>query len=173
MIKDNEEQLNQQPYDDSKEIVTIDYYDRINRKWIKVDVTKEVARFMKADTQQRRRKQNQYDFYNKSYDKIFDEDKHPENMKYLLDETQSPEYIMEQKEKLLIENAKKEEQRTMIENSLNVLNDTQLEVIEKTFYENKSENDIAEELGISQQAVSGRLIRAEKNIKNHIKDTEN
>lgn len=173
MIKDNEEQLKQEPYDDSKEIVTIDYYDRINHKWIKVDVTKEVARFMKADTQQRRRKQNQYDFYNKSYDKVFDEDKHPENMKYLLDETQSPEYIMEQKEKLLIENAKKEEQRTMIENSLNILNDTQLEVIEKTFYENKSENDIAEELGISQQAVSGRLIRAEKNIKNHIKDTEN
>ena len=70
---------------------------------------------MKADAQQRRRKQNQYDFYNKSYDKVFDEDKHPENMKYLLDETQNPEYIMEQKEKLLIENAKKEEQRKLLQ----------------------------------------------------------
>ena len=36
--------------DDSKNLVTIDYYDRIHKQWIKVEVTKEVARFMQSDT---------------------------------------------------------------------------------------------------------------------------
>ena len=44
--------------DDSKNLVTIDYYDRIHKQWIKVEVTKEVARFMQSDTKKTRRKQN-------------------------------------------------------------------------------------------------------------------
>ena len=46
--------------DDSKEIVTIDYFDRINKKWIKLDVTKEVAKFLESNKKKLRRKQNQY-----------------------------------------------------------------------------------------------------------------
>ncbi len=161
-----------QKKDDSKEMVTIDYFDRIHKQWIKLDVTKEVALFMKADDQQRRRKQNQYDFYNKQFDSIFNESK-PENEKFLADESSNPQVILENKEKELIDMAESEHYRTLIENSLCTLTPTQREVVEKTFYENKSENDIAEELGISQQAVSGRLLRAEKNIKNNIKNTEN
>ena len=36
---------------DNKDLITIDYYDRIHKQWIKVEVTKEVANFMKADEQ--------------------------------------------------------------------------------------------------------------------------
>ena len=32
-----------QKQDDSKEMVTIDYFDRIHKQWIKLDVTKEDA----------------------------------------------------------------------------------------------------------------------------------
>ena len=45
----NNEKDIEQKRDDSKDLVTIDYYDRIHKKWIKVEVTKEVARFMKTN----------------------------------------------------------------------------------------------------------------------------
>ena len=64
----NEDKNLEQKQINNKEMVTIDYFDRIHKQWIKLDVTKEVANFMKADDQQRRRKQNQYDFYNKQFD---------------------------------------------------------------------------------------------------------
>ena len=159
--------------DDSKELVTIDYFDRINNKWIKVEITKEVARFMKADKQQRRRKQNQYDYYNKPYDEIFDEDKHPENMHFLCDDTQNPEYILAKKEEALVEKAKKEQQRTIIENSLCDLTAEQREVVEMAMYDNMSYKKIGENLNISKQSVSERRKNAEKNIKKHINNTEN
>lgn len=159
--------------DDSKELVMIDYFDRINNKWIKVEVTKEVARFMKADKQQRRRKQNQYDYFNKPYDEIFDEDKHPENMHFLCDDTQNPEYILAKKEETLVEKAKKEQQRTIIENSLCDLTAEQREVVEMAMYDNLSYKKIGEKLNISKQSVSERMKNAEKNIKKHIKNTEN
>lgn len=159
--------------DDSKQLITIDYYDRIHNKWIKVEVTKEVARFMKADKQQRRRKQNQYNYFNKPYDEIFDEDKHPENMHFLCDETQNPEYILAKKEEALVEKAKKEQQRTIIENSLCDLTAEQREVVEMAMYDNLSYKKIGENLNISKQSVSERMKNAEKNIKKHIKNTEN
>jgi len=159
--------------DDSKQLITIDYYDRIHNKWIKVEVTKEVARFMKADKQQRRRKQNQYNYFNKPYDEIFDEDKHPENMHFLCDETQNPEYILAKKEEALVEKAKKEQQRTIIENSLCDLTAEQREVVEMAMYDNMSYKKIGENLNISKQSVSERMKNAEKNIKKHIKNTEN
>lgn len=159
--------------DDSKQLITIDYYDRIHNKWIKVEVTKEVARFMKADKQQRRRKQNQYNYFNKPYDEIFDEDKHPENMNFLCDETQNPEYILTKKEEALVEKAKKEQQRTIIENSLCDLTAEQREVVEMAMYDNMSYKKIGENLNISKQSVSERMKNAEKNIKKHIKNTEN
>lgn len=159
--------------DDSKELVVIDYFDRINNKWIKVEVTKEVARFMKADKQQRRRKQNQYDYFNKPYDEIFDEDKHPENMHFLCDETLNPEYILAKKEEALVEKAKKEQQRTIIENSLCDLTHEQREVVEMAMYDNLSYREMAEILNVDKSSVYSRMKNAKKNIKNHIKSTEN
>ena len=54
----NENINNKNKIDDSKEIVTIDYFDRINKKWIKLDVTKEVAKFLESNKKKLRRKQN-------------------------------------------------------------------------------------------------------------------
>lgn len=159
-------------YDDSEEIVTIDYYDRINKRWIKLDVTKKVARFMAADDKKRKRKQNQYDFYNKQFDTIFNEDK-PQNEHFLEDPKSDPEYVLEKQEKEMLEYVRDEHNRTLIENSLFILTPTQREVVEMAFYQNMSYSQIAESLGIDKSSVYGRMKKAEKNIRNYIADTEN
>jgi len=158
---------------DDNDIIKIKYFDRINHQWIELEVTKKVKRFMKSNNQKRRRQQNKYDYYNKPYDEIFDEDNRPENMKYLIDEEQDPYYVLVEKRNRLIQEAQIEENRTMVQNSLHALKDTHREVIEKILYENKSQNEIANDLNISQQAVSERYKRATKNIRNYLKKTEN
>ena len=163
---------NENKIDDSKEIVTIDYFDRINRKWIKLDVTKEVANFLKASEQKERRKQNQYNYFNKPIDKIFNEGK-PENEHFLIDESQDVEKILEKKENDLLDDLTRNYERTLIENSLYVLTPEQREVIEMVMYENMSQNEIAKELNIEQSSVGGRLKRAKENIKKYIKNNQN
>lgn len=158
-------------YDDSEEIVTIDYYDRINKKWIKLDVTKKVARFLAASDKKMQRKQNQYDFYNKQFDIIFNENK-PQNEHFLIDEENDPEYVLEKQEKEMLEYVRDEHNRTLIENSLFVLTPTQKEVVEMAFYQNMSYSQIAERLGIDKSSVYARMKKAEKNIKKYIEDTE-
>ncbi len=173
-MNEETENIEQRPKrDDDDDIIKIKYFDRINHQWIELEVTKKVKRFMKSNNQKRRRKQNRYDYFNKPYDEIFDEDNHPENMKYLIDEEQDPYYILVEKRNRLIKEAQIEENRAMVQNSLHSLKDTHREVIEKILYENKSQNEIAEDLNISQQAVSERYKRATKNIRNYLKNTEN
>ena len=128
---------------------------------------------MKSDNQKTRRAQNEYDYFNKSYDEIFDEDKHPENMQYLCDETQNPEYILIKQEEALVEKAKKEQQRTLVENSLEDLTPKQREVVEMAMYDNLSYKKIGKKLNITKQSVGERMKSAQKNIINHIKNTEN
>lgn len=158
--------------DDSKEIVTIDYFDRINKKWIKLDVTKEVANLLKASDQKERRKQNQYNYFNKPIDKIFNENK-PENEHFLIDESQDVEKILEKKENDVLDDLTRNYERTLIENSLYVLTPEQREVIEMVMYKNMSQNEIAKELNIEQSSVGGRLKRAKENIKKYIKNNQN
>ena len=43
-----ENKLNEEKRDDSKDIITIDYYDRIHKQWIKLDVTKEYTKDLAA-----------------------------------------------------------------------------------------------------------------------------
>lgn len=163
---------NENKIDDSKEIVTIDYFDRINKKWIKLDVTKEVAKFLESNNRKLRRKQNQYNYFNKPIDAIFNENK-PENEHFLIDENQDIEKNMELKELEAIEKAEENHKRTLIENSLYELTAKQREVVEKTLYENKSYGEISKELKISKSAVAKRSENANKNIRNYIKNTQN
>ena len=159
--------------DDSKDPITIDYYDRINHRWIKVDTTKEVARFMKADEQRTRRKQNQYNFYDLPFDEVFDSTKkeNEKNEQYLIDE--SVEIAFEKLDDELMQAKKDEHQRTLIENSLCYLTPEQREVVEMAFYKNMSYREIANEIGIDKSSIYSRMKNAQKNIKEHIKNTEN
>lgn len=158
--------------DDSKQLVVIDYYDRIHGQWIKVEVTKEVARFLQSSKKKMRRDQNKYDYYTEPYCDAFNRKK-PENEKFLVDEHSDPEIVLEEKEKEKKELIENEYQRTIVENSLYILTPEQREVVEKIFYENKTEDEIASEINRAQSTVSGRKIRAQNKIKNFIKSTEN
>ena len=157
---------------ENQELVTIDYYDRINKRIIKLEVTKEVAKFLKSDEQKTRRKQNQYDFRNKQFDKVFNEN-HPENEVFLLDENSSVDIVLEKEERDKLDEAKREHQKTLIENSLCCLTDSQRQVVEMAYYQNMSYSQIAEALNIDKSSVYARMKNAEKNIKNYIKNTQN
>lgn len=168
----NEKCVEENKVDDSKETITIDYYDRIHKQWIKLDVTKEVANLLKASDQKERRKQNQYNYFNKPIDKIFNENK-PENEHFLIDESQDVEKILEKIENDILDDLTRNYERTLIENSLYVLTPEQREVIEMVMYKNMSQNEIAKELNIEQSSVGGRLKRAKENIKKYIKNNQN
>lgn len=168
----NEKCVEENKVDDSKETITIDYYDRIHKQWIKLDVTKEVANLLKASDQKERRKQNQYNYFNKPIDKIFNENK-PENEHFLIDESQDVEKILEKKENDVLDDLTRNYERTLIENSLYVLTPEQREVIEMVMYKNMSYSEIGNLLGIDKSSVYSRIKNAKKNIKNHIKNTQN
>ena len=91
----------------------------------------------------------------------------------MIDENQDIEKNMELKELEAIKKAEENHKRTLIENSLYELTEKQREVVEKILYENKTNSKIADELNISRQSVGERLSSAKKNIKNHIKNTQN
>ena len=153
---------------DNKDLITIDYYDRIHKQWIKVEVTKEVANFMKADEQKTRRKQNQYDYYNIPLSHFEREDN--DYTFDVIDEDSDIEQQLEQIQLKEIEDMKEDYERTLIENSLYVLTPEQREVVEMVFYKNMSYGEIAKALNITKQSVCERLKNAKRKIKNYIKN---
>ena len=157
--------------DDSKDLITIDYYDRIHKQWIKVDVTKEVAKFMKADEQQTRRKQNQYDYHNIPLSHFEREDN--DYTFDVIDEESDIDKQLEKETLKEIADMQEDYERTLIENSLYVLTPEQREVIEMTMYKNMSYSEIAKKLNISKAAIAKRMKNALKNIKKHIESNQN
>lgn len=153
---------------DNKDLITIDYYDRIHKQWIKVEVTKEVANFMKADEQKTRRKQNQYDYYNIPLSHFEREDN--DFTFDVIDEDSDIEQQIERIQLKEIEDMKEDFERTLIENSLYVLTPEQREVVEMVFYKNMSYGEIAKALNITKQSVCERLKNAKRKIKNYIKN---
>ena len=157
--------------DDNKDLITIDYYDRIHKQWIKVDVTREVAKFMKADEQKTRRKQNQYDYHNIPLSHFEREDN--DYTFDVIDEESDIDKQLEKETLKEIEDMQEDYERTLIENSLYVLTPEQREVIEMTMYKNMSYSEIAKKLNVSKAAIAKRMKNALKNIKNHIESNQN
>lgn len=157
--------------DDNKDLITIDYYDRIHKQWIKVDVTREVAKFMKADEQKTRRKQNQYDYHNIPLSHFEREDN--DYTFDVIDEESDIDKQLEKETLKEIEDMQEDYERTLIENSLYVLTPEQREVIEMTMYKNMSYSEIAKKLNVSKAAIAKRMKNALKNIKKHIESNQN
>jgi len=162
-----ENKLNEEKRDDSKDIITIDYYDRINKRWIKLDVTKEVARLLKAEDQRTRRAKNKYNYYNLPFDEVFDSDK---NEELLIDENANFDF----EEEGILRDCADEQRRTLIENSLDSLTPEQREVVEMAYFQNMSYSQIANARGLkSKNSVYKVMKAAEKNIKKYIEETQN
>lgn len=166
------EKIQENVVDDSKELVVIDYFDRIHNQWIKVEVTKEVARFLASSDKKIKRSNNRYNKYNLSFDEVFDSNKTDyENESYLIDD--SAEINIEREEEQRLQDSLIDQQRTIIQNSLEQLSEKQKEVIDRILNENKTNREIAKDLGMSEQSVSDRKFRAYKNIKKYLSDTQN
>ena len=167
-----EEQTQSNAVDDSKELVVIDYFDRIHNQWIKVEVTKEVARLLSSTDKKIKRSDNRYNKYNLSFDEVFDSNKEDyANERYLIDE--SAEINLEREEEQRLQDNLIDQQRTIIQNSLETLTDEQKEVVDRILNGNKTNREISNEIGVSEKAVSARKIRAYKNIKKYLSDTQN
>ena len=156
---------------EENELVTIDYYDRINKKWIKLDVNKEVARFLSSSNKQMKRKQNQYNFRNCSLDTIFNEE-HPEMEGYLADEDSCPESILRKAEEDRLKVVNDEHMKTVIQNALCCLTPIQREVVEMAFYQNMSYSEIALDRGVKNKSSIYKIMKAaEKNIRKFIEQS--
>lgn len=167
----NNEKDIEQRRDDSKDIVTIDYYDRIHKKWIKVEVTKEVARFMKTNSEITRKKQNKYNFRNIPLSTFETED---DDYSFdVEDESSDIEGIIERQELDRLDDIEFEYERTLIENSLYCLTPTQREVVEMVFIKKMTYSEISKALNISKPSICERMKNAMKNIRNHIKNSQN
>lgn len=165
---------NKKPIEDENEIITIDYFDRIHNQMIKVDVTRKVANYLKSNTQKQRRRQNKYNYHNTSMEKYF-KNIEEEKEKYLVDDKADVEMTIQREADERVESAVNEYKKALVENALESgnLTDKQKEVISRKFYNNQSENEIAREMNISQQAVDRLNARGVKNIKKHIENGQN
>ena len=166
------EKIQENVVDDSKELVVIDYFDRIHNQWIKVEVTKEVARFLASSDKKIKRNDNRYYRHNISFEELFgngilDDEKE----QFLIDDSDEVEVEREKQERF--EESLIDQQRTIIQNSLEHLPEKQKVVVDKILKENKSNQEIADDLKISKQSVSDRKLRAYKNIKKYLSDTQN
>ena len=157
---------------DTNEEITFKYKDKIHNKMIDVTAKREVRNYIKSSDQRIRRKDNEYQFFNKSWDTVFNDDK-PENEHYLIDPASDMDSVLEAMEGDLRKAAIREQRRALVENALHCLTPLQREVIDLIFYENKSEREISKILGISHQTVHRRRDKAIKNLKNYIFDTQN
>ena len=154
--------------DDSQELRIVDYYDRIHKRWIKVEVTKEVAKFMKTNNEITRKKQNKYNFHNIPLSHFESEDN--DHSFDVIDENVNIEEQFEKEQMKKIENMKEDYERTLIENSLYILTPEQREVVEMVFYKNMTYGEISKVLNIDKSSVYARLKNAKRKIKNHIKN---
>ena len=164
---------NQINIDNDNEIVTIDYFDYINNKWIKVDVTKKVAKFLEADDRNIRRKQAQYNYRNISYHKVFNENRPRKINKLIIDIKQEPDFRLNYQTELLKQEANYEHKKVLIENALDTLTDNQRRIVVMRM-KNMSYKEIMEVKKVkSLNSVYKPLHVAYKKIKYHIKENEN
>lgn len=150
----------------NEELVEIDYYDKINRRKIKVKVSKEIADYLKQG------KKN----YEKEKKKIKEstitfEEAYSENPNYLIDEKAGLNYDCERVLKLDV--SKKEQQRTLVENALCCLSSKQREVVELVFYKNMSYQEIADYLNVKKGSVYDTMQGAIKKLRKYIKNNLN
>ena len=148
----------------NEEIVKFKYYDRITKKFINLEVTKEVKKTLDKLNEMEKYSNEKYKRSTISFEDVLDI-----NLEFsLIDESGDPEKFMLDKHYEILNNIIKEQKRTILENALYELTDKQREVVEMVFQKNMSYSQISTQLNISKSGVSKRINNAIKNIKNYI-----
>lgn len=124
-----------------KEDKTI-YYIRLNGKWLQI--TKEV-----------------YSIYKNSYQKMYREYQRDKDAIELTEYVES-EYVKETKPlKAIVLNERKDR----LEKAIHLLSDDEIRIIQAYFYDDQSERQIADKLGISKTALHYKKIRILEKLK--------
>ncbi len=128
----------------------INYYDRIHKQYIELEVTDEVAKFLFANDKWLRRQQNKYNYSTISLDEpVYSNDE---------DEITLAETIADvpQESQLLIDE-KKQRLYNIVWKIVSKLTPKQQELVDDLFVKDKQQDVIAKEYGVSESAISQQV----------------
>lgn len=127
------------------------YYDKINNKYVRVEVTDEVAKFLQNNTKQWQRQQEDCYDYNVSLNKVLyeDDDDNPITLKDVVPDRTDDE-IREFCEKCF----RNQRLYRCVWNVVDKLNEKEQKLVDDIYIYDKSQKEIADELGVSESAIS-------------------
>jgi len=127
------------------------YYDKINDKYVRVEVTDEVAKFLQNNTKQWQRQQEDCYDYNVSLNKVLyeDDDDNPITLEDVVPDRTEDE-IREFCEKCF----RKQRLYRCVWNVVDKLNEKEQKLVDDIYIYDKSQKEIADELGVSESAIS-------------------
>ena len=126
----------------------IKYFDRIHSKYVDVEVTDEVARFLLANDKYLRRLQKRYNYYTVSLEKVIYSTDDGEDItlaEAIPEKHKTNSHVLDKKRRKLYE---------LVWKIVSRLEKREQKLIKYIFVENKSQKQIAQEFGISTSAVS-------------------
>lgn len=127
----------------------INYYDRINKQMIELEVTDEVAKFLLANDKKLRRKQNKFNYYTIPLDTVvYSGENEDITLQEVIAEPEDDEVMDCRQCK------KKLEFFNIVWKVVDNLDKEKYDLIWDLFVEKKSQKEIAKEKGISESAVS-------------------
>lgn len=127
------------------------YYDKINDKYVRVEVTDEVAKFLQNNTKQWQRQQKDCYDYNVSLNKVLyeDDDDNPITLEDVVPDRTDDE-IREFCEKCF----RNQRLYRCVWNVVDKLNEKEQKLVDDIYIYDKSQKEIADELGVSESAIS-------------------
>ena len=127
------------------------YYDKINDKYVRLEVTDEVAKFLQNNTKQWQRQQEDCYNYNVSLNKVLyeDDDDNPITLEDVVPDRTDDE-IREFCEKCF----RNQRLYRCVWNVVDKLNEKEQKLVDDIYIYDKSQKEIADELGVSESAIS-------------------
>ena len=127
------------------------YYEKINDKYVRVEVTDEVAKFLQNNTKQWQRQQEDCYNYNVSLNKVLyeDDDDNPITLEDVVPDRTDDE-IREFCEKCF----RNQRLYRCVWNVVDKLNEKEQKLVDDIYIYDKSQKEIADELGVSESAIS-------------------
>ena len=127
------------------------YYDKINDKYVRVEVTDEVAKFLQNNTKQWQRQQEDCYDYNVSLNKVLyeDDDDNPITLEDVVPDRTDDE-IREFCEKCF----RNQRLYRCVWNVVDKLNEKEQKLVDDIYIYDKSQKEIADKLGVSESAIS-------------------
>lgn len=148
----------------SNEKVKIKYYDRINKELIEIEVDKSVRRAINKYNKREKRQREK------------DKDNEVMSLDYLKElgvEIESDDFNEEQKELLSLEEKRKRKTKLALYKAMRKLTPRQRQIVTMHYFEKKSYEKIASEIGISKSSVRDTLYESHSKMKKIIEKSKN